>query len=403
MSDGSDDMDNTGTDNREPGGKDKKDKESDFDRDERKGPVAPVHEDLFNFLSSLFTGEGEFPERVDCRTVKGRNRDQYGMLLTQYVAKSNTEKPSRERIVKLCNNFIHRMKLQTDVAQRETHFIIGAMHHSRSDDYYDIMPFTVMPSKKWRNAVGGTATGIQGNESGDEEDESFAGKYNLAMLGHHTNLFGLVGGMIEGLIDRSDRQAAAAMNDAEKMRARYIELLEANLKIMQAKDERDEKLAEAKMWREQKQKGMELAWQTIPPLLTSFKPPNANVSWTPGTESNEAITIREALKSQGEGGKCSQADFEIICGKLDENGMLTTRGILTPEQVQLLVMVANKEANPDALDELLDGGSLAITPEQAALLVQSGAVAVLMPLKILMEQQLAKRAARQANKPNGEK
>ncbi len=374
-----------------------KTKESDFDRDLKKGPLSPVNEDLFNFLDSLFDGEGEFPEKIEVRTVKGRNKDQYGLQIWQKIYKSGSVKPSRERLVMLSNEIVKRIRIQTDTIQRESTFLIGAMHNGRSDDYYEIMTLSAKPSKKW-------AKSGEGNGDLDsDEDEPFPQKYNLAMLGHHTQLFGLVGGMIEGLIDRSDRQAAAAMNDAEKMRARYIEMMEMNMKLLQAKDERDEKMAEAKMWREQKQKGLELAWQNIPPMLASLKGPNANAGWTPGTETNEAITLRESLKTQEEGGKISQAQFEIICGKLDDNGMLVTRGVLTPEQVQLLVRVANKEANPDALDELLPGGALAVTPEQGQMLMQSGALEALMPLKLLLEQQMAKRAARQSNNPQGEK
>ena len=382
------------------GPKDPKDKtkESDFDRDQKKAPLLPTNEDLFNFLDALFTGEGEFPERIDVRTVKGRNKDQYGVQIKQFPYKSGSTKPNRERLVMMSNEIINRIRIHTDTLQRDTTYMIGAYNSGRSDDFYEIMTISARPSKKWRNSGEG-----HGEPGDDDEEESLATKQLAMQLDNNKEMFRLVGGMIEGLIDRSDRQAQSAFIQLEKAQLRNIELLEVNMKLVQADDERQERREKSKMWRENISKGIELAWQNLPPMLASMKGPNANANWTPGTESPEANTLRDTLfKVKEEGGKISQADFETICGKLDDNGMLTVAGILTPEQVQLLMRVATKEANPDALDELLPGGSLAVTSEQGNRLIQTGALEALMPLKLLLEQQMAKRAARQAQQPTGE-
>jgi len=79
-----------------------------FEKDNKHSPLSPVNEDLFNFLDALFTGEGEFPERIEVRTVKGRHKDQYGLQLKQFVYKQATVKPNREVLVNMTNDIVHR-------------------------------------------------------------------------------------------------------------------------------------------------------------------------------------------------------------------------------------------------------------------------------------------------------
>lgn len=371
----------------------KTEKESDFEKDLKKGPLQPGDEDLFNFLDSLFNGEGEFPERIEVRLVKGRNKDQYGQMIKQYPYKSTSAKPSRERVVMMCNEIIHRIRVQTDVLQKETTFAIGAIHHARSDDYYEVALRTAKPRKTWKNGDGAQA--IDGNSSDDDEDMPFSTRYNLAHLTHQERLFGLIGGMVEGLIDRSDRQAAAAQADAEQMRARYIELLETNLKLVQAKEERDERVARSAMWRENVGKGLDMAWKLLPPMVGSLTGKNGHANWTPGTVTTDSYTLAEFFKTKDAGGKLTQGEFNIIFGEL-EDGKQISSGILSIQQGQLLGLVASTEANPEQLDMLLPGGPLEITGEQVQQILQSGIpIDALAPIKILLDVRVSKREAKQ--------
>lgn len=377
MSDDTDGFDSTPTD----GMKGKQ--EPDFERETKKGPISPVNEDLFLFLDGLFSGEGEFPEKIEVRTVKGRNKDQYGVQVKQYIYKNtNAPKPSREKIVMMTNEIVHRCKIHTDVAQRESNFIVGAMHHARSDDFYEIMELTLMPSKKWRRG-----------ERGDldpEEPEDFANHYNKAFLGHITQMFGLFGAAFEGLVDRSDRQAAAASADAEKMRGRYIEMLEMNLRLMQASDDRQERIERSKMWRENVGKGLDLAWGLLPPMLSSFKGNGSQNGWQQGMTTAESYTLEQFFKLPDSGGKLTVEQFELIFGKM-ENGVLVAPGALTLDQTQLLGRVAAKEICPDKLDDLLPGGPLEIKQEQIMKILQGGIpLEALLPLKTLLDVRMAK-------------
>ncbi|MES2179831.1 MAG: hypothetical protein V4550_18365 [Gemmatimonadota bacterium] len=368
----------------------KKDKESDFDRDLKKSPLSPVNEDLWKFLTDLFEGEGDFPERIEARVVKGRNKDQYGKQIKQYIFKSGSTKPSPERLVMMCNEVIHRARIETDMVQKEMVFIVGAMHHGRSDDYFEQMSLTVKPRKNYRRGENGEHDGE------DDEEVPFAQRYNLAMLGHHNQLFSLLGGMVEGLLDRSDRQASYAYAQLEKAQAKNIELLEMNMRLAMAEDERADKREARKMWRDNIGKGLDMAWSVVPPMLSSFKGPNASANWQPGTASIEAMTVGEFFKKQDEGGKLTVEQFEVIFGKLPalEGGALTT------EQGLLLARVASKELNPDNLDALLSGGPLEILQAQVMKILQSGIpIEFLAPLKMLLDVRMARR---QQQQPKGE-
>lgn len=370
-----------------------KTEESDFDKDLKKGPVSPVNEDLFNFLDNLFTGEGEFPERIELRTVTGRNKDQYGQQLWQKIFKSGSSKPSRERVVMFTNEIIHRARMRTDATKKECVYVIGAMHHARHDDFYEVHMLTVKPRKNWVNGENG-----EGAEGGDDEDMPFSTRYNMQMLGHHNQWSSMVMGFMEGLVDRSDRQAAFAFSQLERLQARNIELLEVNMRLVQADDERHERMEKSKMWRENISKGLDMAWGILPPMLSSFKGNNAG--WNAGMETSESYTLREFFKDKTDGGKLTKGEFEKIFGKLSEDGQqVLEAGVLSIPQGKLLAGIASKETSPDRLDDLLPNGPLEITKEQVMSIAESGIpIEVLAPLKMLLDVRMAKRAEQQQQK-----
>lgn len=371
-----------------------KTKESDFEKNLKQGPVSPVNEDVYGFLVNLYADEGDYPERIEVRTIKGRNKDQYGIQIKQYLSRSTSTKPTNERLVMMANEIVHRCKIHTDTAQKPMTFMIGAMHHARSDDFYEIMTLDVRPSKKWKNGESGA--------EGEDEDGEFSGRYNIAMLGHFTQFFGLIGGMMEGLIDRSDRQAQASANDAERVRARYIELLEANLKLVQADDERTERRERSQMWRKNIDKGLDMAWNLLPPMVGALTNKNgSNAGWVPGTKSSESYTLSQFFKRSDEGGKLQPHEFEIIFGKIEE-GKPFVPGVLSPQQGEILGNVAQELISPDQLDLLLPGGVLEITQEQIMTILQAGvSMEVLAPLKLLFDVRLAKKQQAQQQNLNG--
>lgn len=362
---------------------DKKLKESDFEKETKKGPVSPVNEDLYEFLSALFGGEGEFPEKLECRTLVGRNKATYGDVIWQKIFKG-VSKPNEQQVVNLANQALHRMRVHTDMRQRECYFLIGAIHHDRSDDYYEVMHFTVKPGKKWKNGERGDA------ERDDEDDEFSPGQYNRHFLDHIRDREGTILGMVEGLIDRSDRQAQTAQNNFERIMSKYIELLEINLKLVQAGDERQERIEKAKMWRENINKGLDMAWSMVPPLLAGFK--KGDGGWQQGMDSPEAKTLRDFFREKKEGGPFSREQFEVIMGRQDEEGNLIPSGVLSEDQVLLLVGLAKCEINPSQVDLLLPGAKLAITQDQIMKIMASGIPQeAFAPIYALIQVRMAKR------------
>lgn len=376
--------------------KDKK-KESDFDRELKKGPLSPSNEELFNFLDNLFTGEGEFPERIDVRIVKGRNRDQYGRQVKQFIFKSGSVKPSRERVVMMTNDIVLRIRQETDVMRRETDFMIGAMHSARSDDFYEIMTLTVKPTKKWSKS--GAELGIIGDDNNDDDSVPFSLSYEKAFLSHSNTQSSLMWSMIEGLVDRMERHNSLIFNQLEKVQIQNFGLIESHLHLLQAADDREEKRERSKMWRENISKAVDHAWKLVPPVMASLK--GNTDSWSEGTESPESMTLSEFFREKSSGGRLTEQEFEKIFGTTDKlSKMIVTAGILSEEQGYLLMGVAQKKVNPNALDALLPGGQCEITPVQSQDIIAAGIpVDVLMPLKLLLDVRVAKKQRKE--KENG--
>jgi len=364
---------------------DQKDKkESDFEREQKRGPVQPDNEELFKFLDELFADEGEFPQRIDVFLAKGRNKDQVGAMIKQFPFKAGATKPGRERIVSICNEIVRRIKIYTDALKREATYMVGAVDLQRSSDHYDLLPIDAKPSGKYKRGENG--------EYGDSDDDlPFHDRYNLAQLENHRQMSGLTFGMIEGLLDRSDRQAQAAMRDADSMRVRYIELLESFITIRRTDRELEAKLKKDEMWREYAGRGMDMVMKVLPPMLTAFKGGNTASSWAPGMDTEEARTLRNYFMSSDEGGPLTAEQFQVLFGRL-ENGRVVTPGILSIEQGRLLADIASAEVSPDALDLFLEGGALAFRPDQFQALVASGiSIEILMPLKILFDVRMSRR------------
>ena len=368
-----------------------KDKRSDYDRANAKGDVSPDNERIFEFLDSLFIDDKNFPESIDVRQVAGTDYHKYGDPVKKIPFSSST-KPGKERLVSLTNDILLRMRQDCDVRQKETVYHIAARNPALGEDFYDRILFRCKPSKRW--AKRGEELGIGGGVEGDDDEMSFASRYNMKMLEHHEKWIGLVGGMLEGLIDRGDRQATTAFSQLERAQAKNLELLEVNIRMAQADDERQERREKAKMWRENINKGLDMAWKVLPPMLTAFTG-NKNggpSGWVPNTESIEASTLRSFFETKDSGGFLTAEQFEVVCGTPNKEGVIVRPGILTPEQVNLLVQVANLKENPESLDFLTSGGKYEISQAQAMAILQAGIpMEALAPIKMLLDVRMAKR------------
>lgn len=373
----------------------KKNGDSDFDKESRKAPLNPVNEDLFNFLDGLFSGEGDFPESIQIITAKGRNKDQHGSTIKQYLFKSGSAKPSRERVVMMCNEIIHRAQVETDTLKRETVFKIGAMHHGRSDDFYETMRLPMKPKKVWQRDENGSDSRF-GGEDDDEDEMPPHVRYHTKFLEHIVQVNEQNRAFVEGYIDRTDRLVQFLTMDNDRLRMRNIEMFDVTERALSAEMERKQKV----QWLETRNKASDMALGTVgqllPHMVASFMP-NRNGSangqapapteWQPGQDSPDATTLSEFFKIKGEeeGGKLTRQEFAFMIGTI-ENNQLQRNGVLTLEQAQTLLAVAAKKLTPDALDELLPGGQYEIKQEQVLKIIQGGIPPLLLtPINMLFE------------------
>lgn len=366
---------------------------TEYDKSNARGDVSPADEKVFEFLDSLFVDDKNFPESIEVRHVKGRNSDRMGDRLKKYTFST---KPTKERLVAITNEMVSRMKVYADILGRPTVFHIAASNPQIADGFYDRVLYKTKPTGNWKGR--GDEFGMTPPEEEGEDDVPFSLSYQKAFLGHSNALFGLMGGMIEGLLDRSDRQAQFMAQQLERTQAKNIELLEVNLKLVQADDDRKARMRRAEMWDKNIDRGLNMAWDLIPPMLTAGKKDHAG--WQPGTDSSEAFTLRQFFEikdGDDTSGKLTLEQLRIIFGDVDEaNGTITKAGILSAEQGMLLAGVAKKEVNPDQLDALIEGGPLEITNEQVMKIFAAGVPPmVLAPLKMLFDVRKAKRREKQ--------
>ncbi len=370
--------------------------------DKTKNTVEPVVHDkaFFEWFESLFHGDSHFPETVTTRVVTGKNGARLGPVVDQMTflpqakltkedksekgekSKSVGGKPSREEMVATTNRLIFLMQRDCDQSGRSTTYSVLATHFSRNPEPYARMLFRLKPT-----GVHANEEGREGDEPDDLDDEegSLEKKQFGQRLRHHETMFQLLGGGMEGLIDRQDRALERADAREARLQSDNMRLIEMVEKMQSSQHERTLAL----QWNDLKirsvEKGLELAINIAPPLL------NKLTSKTDDASSEDAITsmtLKNFFKPVSEGGKLTDEQAKKAFGVYDEtpggSKKCTEPGALTEAQTKLLWDVAWGQAPAAELDRLLPGGSMAVEPAQAFQLQQIFSTEQIAPVMMLI-------------------
>jgi hypothetical protein len=341
--------------------------------------VEPVAKDLelFGFLADLFDGQQEFPEKLDVRVVRGKDYAQMGPMVKQFLWPAGKPKPSKEELVKLSNEILHLLRRDADVKRKEAVYHVAAIHFSRDPEPYSRHLIRVKPGVTYRN-------GESGEENLEEDDETNIEKrHGVQILRHHETMFNLVGTVIENLVDRQDRFGERLSRRNDQLEARNERLADLLERALDRNVERSERLEWSRIKAKGAEKILEMGLAVAPPLLGALV--GKDVVGAKG-DSIEAYTLRGFLKPVKEGGALTEEQSRAAFGEWNDSGDEQTQpGVLTKEQVVILVNVARGEMPAEELDKLMPGATYGITGEQANRLMQVFPMDQLAPLMVLIE------------------
>jgi hypothetical protein len=335
----------------------------------------PKRPDFFAWLESLFDGSSEFPEKLDVRVVKGKDFATMGPMVMQKLYSPAKLKPTKEELVKLSNEVLHRVQVDCDQQRKSVVYHVAAIHFSRNPEPYERWLIRANPGKTYKNGEDGEA------EDGDDSQED---RFSAQLMRHQEQMFGLSGASMEGIFDRQDRIIERLLARGEAMEDRLAKTLDMLERALDRKAEREESLAWTKLKVEASKQGLGLAMQLAPPLLNGLVGKNV----VPTSETLETITLKNFLKPAKDGGQLTEEQSAAAFGLWDDTPEhnLVKPGILRPEQSEILYRVAFGQLPPDELDKLIPGaGALAVTMEQLAALQQVFAMEQLAPLLVLFE------------------
>lgn len=361
----------------------------------------PVVKDasLHEWLVKVFWEDEQYPERLDIRPVSGRFLEKLAPMLKQVVYASpaagdtarksgaGRKKPSKEEIVHFSNEIVGMCQRHCDMTRRQTTYGVHAAHYSRETDYYERWVGTFTPQGIYSKK----GEGVGGDEDDEEEGGSTQKRYATQALAHDERMFDLLARTIEAVVDRQDRIIERQEGALENLRARYEKQQEITEKALSFEADREA----AREWRRlgiaATGKTIDLGLQLAPPILNRV----FGESTVPTTETAETITLKNFFKTAEEGGLLTDAQAAAAFGVYGPapDHKFVKAGVLSLEQSQLLYGVAHGKVPPDALDELLPGGRLAVSMEQfMRLQAECGfSMAQLAPLRLLFEGRMTRK------------
>lgn len=354
------------------------------------GEPVPADQDFFNWLESLFYATPEvlhYPEKIDVRLVSGKHFEKMGPYIKQIIfapAKAGDEaikagagrpKPTREELVAMSNELLFRMQKDCDEGRKPQTYGIHAWHYGRGDEPYDRWIIHRKPKGRYSKD--------DRFEGEDEDGQSLHEKHYAQMLEHHQRMFALYGGGFEGLLDRMDRileRQDARIEKQDAMLQAQQETVQRALSL-EAQRKQDERWMDMKI--EGVKRGMDLAQAMIPPIVNQL----AGKAVVPSKETAESVVIKTFLKSVDEGGKLTEEQSRAAFGVYDDKPphSLLKPGVLTRDQVELLLQISECKQPADALDEFMPGGRCEISFEQLAGLQQIFSLEQLMPLQVVFQ------------------
>lgn len=347
---------------------------------------APKDEEFFLWLEKLFS-DGEMPEKLDLRVVELRRngKEVFGALIQQKLFRSNA-KIDKERIVALSNELMHLAQRDCNVQRKALVYGIYAQHFARENSYYERYLMRVEPNASF---------GKHAPELADARDEdgepTILEKFGVQILTHQQHMFQMFATGFEGIVDRLDRALERADSRIEKQDVTIQRQSEMMERAMSMESEREER----RRWTDLKIKGaeriIEFGASIAPPLLGQL------IGKPVSNETPESITLKRYFKVPADGGLCTQEQVDAIFGVYDEKTNATLKpGVLSKEQATVLWRVAQCQAPPELLDELLPGGTCAVSQEQFAGLLQCGlSMEQLAPLQIIFQGRMNQQQARQ--------
>lgn len=343
---------------------------------EQPEPV-PKRPDFFEYLESLFDGEGKFPERIDVRIVRGKDLATMGPKIKTYEYPAGSKKPTREKLVAMSNEILYRVQQDCDVQRKRVSYQVAPLHFTTDSEFYSRYIIGCMPGSTFKN-------GENGENDDDDEEKSIEKRFSVQLMKHQEIMFERHGAALEGLIDRQDRHIERLIARNEQLESRVEKQNDQMERMRSADDER----ADRRAWNALKikgvEKGMDLALAMAPPLVNQIAGKNV----VPTQDTPETIALKEFLKPAASGGKLTQDQAHAAFGVWDgtPDNKLITPGVLLPQQVALLHAVAFGEVSPNELNNFMPGaGPLAITMEQVAALQQIFPFDQLMPIMMIFE------------------
>ena len=360
-----------------------KEKEPAVSKDREQSTVEPVPNrvDFFEWLEKQFDGASQFPEKIHVCAVSGKNGERLGPAIKQIVFPPKMEKPSLEKLVAMSNEILYEIQNDCNAHNKRTLYGVHIAHFSRDSAFYARFPVSAQPA-------------LVGDTPDEDEDHPVEKRFGLQMLDHGERMFEMYGGANSGLLEHYRDALRESSIEISKLRTDNADLREQLERALSAREEREER----RLWNALKVKGGERALDTalalMPPLVNKFLGEKVMDS----KDTPETLALKPYFKVVAEGGLLSEEQREVIFGKFGDKPPFDqiAAGILSLDQGRILFQVASCEIPADELDRLLPGGDLAVTPDQLSALTSSGlSMAQLMPLQILFDDRLKKRAQKQ--------
>lgn len=354
--------------------------------------VTPRKYEFFEWMEKLFWDDPEpahWPNWIEVNPVAGKDLEKVYPPVKRFdFGGKDDPKPPKPRIAALANEIGFLVQRDADVrgGTAPRRYAVNAWHFGKNDAPYERWIIKVVPGPAHANGETG---------SSEDEPKSAQERWNEQKLVQDREMFNLYGGSMEGIIDRLDRiierQDARIAKQDERIE-KQNEMLERALSLEAEREDR-------RAWNQLKiagaRQGMDMGFAIAPPLLNGL----IGKSVIPTQDTLETITLRNFFKTKDQGGSLTADQASLAFGAYDDAGQKLLRpGVLSPEQVQVLLDVAFCRAPPDDLDKIMPWGPLAITLEQAAALQSQCGFTMqqLAPIHLIFEARQNKRQKQQA-------
>lgn len=345
----------------------------------------PKNPQLVGWLEGLFYGPGDYPQRVEVRTMQG---NRLGDLVKQViyppnmvdpadrgesddkpesgkVSEKRKAKPNREELVELSHDIIRRVQIDADARHpgKSVVYYVLASHDARDPQPYERYPLRVKGAELQDPASEDSEEMLDGDLEGVKGVKSLQKAFLLGMI-QNQKMFDMLGAMIEGTVDRQDRTIARL---EEQVVARDTQIMRNHEVVARAMDIGSE--------RKMREQTHELRMDAIKRGMTvfeSFVAPQilpALFGKTNGSgiqESPESLTLKAFLKPVEEGGRLTPQQVDAVFGAFDETPEqnLIRPGVLSIDQGKIIYNVANLHVPATEIEKLLPGAEFGLTQEQ---------------------------------------